>query len=112
MLYKAMAANIVSMVDTTNMGADQQDWINAATTTGFIQHFEEKASKELEEQTKDLDTKEKRKEWATAEAKKLYGTDEIEVDNDGNITVGTGDDAVTYTKAQFEQQWKAAKSTE
>jgi hypothetical protein len=52
------------------------------------------------------------KEYATARAKALYGTDAIEVDNDGNVTVGTGDSAKTVSRAEFEKQLAASQSTE
>ena len=32
------------------------------------------------------------KDYATKKAKKLYGTDEVSVDNNGNVTIGSGDE--------------------
>jgi hypothetical protein len=65
----------------------------------YLKEFERQAEEDFKaEGTADMSDKEY-KEWAKDEAKELYGTDEIEVDDDGNVTVGTGDDAKTYTKA-------------
>jgi hypothetical protein len=56
--------------------------------------------------------KDEYRDYATAKAKELYGTEDIEVDDDGNVTIGTGDDAKTISREEFEKQLAASGATE
>lgn len=109
--YEAMAMNAVQMVDTSQMSAEAQKQIEVGATAGYMETFEAQAADEIESTMDNMD-KWKKKDYITAEAKELYGTDEIEVDNDGNVTIGSGDEAKTVTAEQFKAQLAVAKATE
>ena len=110
-LYEALALNAVQMVDSSKLTEEQLKQVNTAANAEYIQYFENEAKKSILEETKDMD-KDGYKDWAKSKAMELYGTDEISVDNDGNVTIGTGDNAKTVDRESFEKQLAAANATE
>jgi hypothetical protein len=53
-------------------------------------------------------SKNERRAWLESEAMALFGTSEVTADNKGNVTVGSGDNARTYTKEEFLAQLATA----
>ena len=106
-----MAMLAAEAVNTSGMTDAQKNIINTATNGDFIEQMVENANTALAKETKGMGKKEY-KEWAKQQAMQLYGTEDITVDNKGNVTVGTGDEAKTYTREQFESQLTAAQASE
>ena len=110
-LYEALALNAVQMVDTAEMTEDEQKQISVAANADYAQLFEEQAKNSIDAMTSGMDSDEYA-EYAKEKAKELYGTEDVEVDKDGNVTVGKGDDAKTVSSEEFEKQLAAAQGTE
>ena len=106
-----MAMLAAEAVNTSGMTDAQKNIINTATNGDFIEQMVENANTTLAEETKGMGKKEY-KEWAKQQAMQLYGTEDVTVDNKGNVTVGTGDEAKTYTREQFESQLTSAQASE
>ena len=90
------------MVDTSGMTDEEQQQIHVAASADYAKIFENSAMDKIKAETKDMG-KDEYKEYATAQAKALYGREDISVDNDGNVTIGTGDEAKTVSRAEFEK---------
>ena len=110
-LYEALALNAVQMVDSSKLTEEQLKYVNTAASADYITHFEKETIKSIQDETKDMG-KEAYADWAKSKAMELYGTDEISVDDDGNVTIGTGDNAKTVDRESFEKQLAAANATE
>lgn len=109
--YEAMAQNAVLMVDTSKMTEEEQKQVNIAANADYAKIFKEQAQNTINAETADM-SKNEYKDYATKEAKELYGTDEVSVDSKGNITINSGDEEQTISREEFESQLAAAKSTE
>ena len=109
--YEAMAQNAALMVDTSKMTEEEQKQVSIAANADYAKIFKEQAQDAINAETAGMSGKEY-KDYAIKEAKELYGTDEVSVDNKGNVTIGSGDEKQTISREEFESQLAAAKSTE
>ena len=110
-LYEAMAQNALLMVDTSDMREEEAKLIKNAASGDFVQGLERKALDNINNTVKGMSNKDK-KAWYKNEAIKLYGTDEIKTDNQGNLTIGSGDEEYKVSAEEFKKQLASTKATE
>ena len=103
-LYEAMGLNAVQMIDQNALTEKEMQQATVAADATLMKAQEEAAKKN----NTNLTEAEAKKKAAAA-----YGVseDEVEVDKDGNVTVGSGDDKKEYSKEEFEAQMAAVDAT-
>lgn len=110
-MQQALAANALSMVDSTKFSEEQQKQMSNMANSDYMENMMEETEKQLNQQLSNM-SKEEQKSFYTAEAQKIYG-DSATADDKGNITyIDDSGEEQTVSAEAFKQQLIASKATE